>query len=575
MKVVCGSCGAKYSVADDKVAGKTVKIRCKKCSETIVVRGDQGGFDEDEATRVFDYGAEAVWHVVVNGEQQGPFAPPQIGGLISEGKVDAEAYVWKEGFDGWKPLKEVPELAPFAKGGADATAVEADVEADAPAGNAGADLFSGGSKGDAGADLFSGTSKSSAFAAPEDDDGVVASKASPRVTAQDAQMTGQRNENSVLFSLSNLQALASSPKPSGPSPSVASAPTPAAKPAGHAVGEASGLIDIRALASATAAKPAASSGGGGSANIDDLLSMGGASPLAGGLASPLLAPPPAARSRDDDDDDDAPKKSKGSNTGLLIGGGVVLLLLLVAVGGLAYKVMTHQPQVVTVVQQVGAGDGDRGGSNSDSPPGSAGGDTAPAGGGSESAAAGTTGTASTTGTTGRTGTTGTTGRTGTTGTTGRTGTTGTATTGTAATTGTPAREETRTTGGTTGAVDPAQRMREMLSMTGSTTGGTTTMTGGATGGAETGGGAGATPTRAQISAALGPLAGQVRACGGPAGEVASVAVVFASNGSVRSASVGGSLAGTPAAGCIARVVRGAHVPAFTNPSFSVTYPYRL
>ena len=41
MKIVCGSCQAKYSIADEKVAGKVFKIRCKRCSEVIVVRGDQ------------------------------------------------------------------------------------------------------------------------------------------------------------------------------------------------------------------------------------------------------------------------------------------------------------------------------------------------------------------------------------------------------------------------------------------------------------------------------------------------------------------------------------------------------
>src|SRR5690606_22445969 len=29
MKIVCDSCGAKYSIADEKVAGKVFKIRCK------------------------------------------------------------------------------------------------------------------------------------------------------------------------------------------------------------------------------------------------------------------------------------------------------------------------------------------------------------------------------------------------------------------------------------------------------------------------------------------------------------------------------------------------------------------
>ena len=86
MKIVCESCGAKYSIADEKVAGKVFKIRCKKCSAVIVVKGDTP--DGDESTRVYDYGGEAIWHVVVAGEQQGPFAPRQIGELLADGKID-------------------------------------------------------------------------------------------------------------------------------------------------------------------------------------------------------------------------------------------------------------------------------------------------------------------------------------------------------------------------------------------------------------------------------------------------------------------------------------------------------
>ena len=39
MKITCQSCQAKYTIADEKVLGKIVKIRCKKCAATIVVNG--------------------------------------------------------------------------------------------------------------------------------------------------------------------------------------------------------------------------------------------------------------------------------------------------------------------------------------------------------------------------------------------------------------------------------------------------------------------------------------------------------------------------------------------------------
>jgi predicted Zn finger-like uncharacterized protein len=37
MKIACPTCQAKYKLADEKVVGRTVKIRCKGCSETFVV----------------------------------------------------------------------------------------------------------------------------------------------------------------------------------------------------------------------------------------------------------------------------------------------------------------------------------------------------------------------------------------------------------------------------------------------------------------------------------------------------------------------------------------------------------
>jgi len=38
MKIVCEACGARYALADEKVTGKTFKVRCRKCSEVVVVR---------------------------------------------------------------------------------------------------------------------------------------------------------------------------------------------------------------------------------------------------------------------------------------------------------------------------------------------------------------------------------------------------------------------------------------------------------------------------------------------------------------------------------------------------------
>src|SRR6516165_1394456 len=37
MKFVCDNCQAKYQIGDDKVAGKTVRMKCRKCGYNIKV----------------------------------------------------------------------------------------------------------------------------------------------------------------------------------------------------------------------------------------------------------------------------------------------------------------------------------------------------------------------------------------------------------------------------------------------------------------------------------------------------------------------------------------------------------
>lgn len=346
MKIVCDSCGAKYSIADEKVAGKVFKIRCKKCSAVIVVKGDQE--ESDEATRVYDYGSEAVWHVVVGGDQQGPVTPRQLGEMLAAGTIDWEAYVWREGMDGWQAAKDVEPLvnAIMAESeGASAPQAGRASEGQMFAGSSdmGADPFAGGDDGGlsgvlgqaagasaagGGADLFAQASHSPFAGSTADDlpNGHSSSHSSPRVSETEA-MTGQRNENSVLFSLSNLQALATG--------SSSASPSTRPKP-GMAQGEGSGLIDIRALASATQAVAERPTNGSSRDKVEDLLAVGAAGT---GFSAATLAAPVVAEKAD-------------SNKLVLGGMAAAILLLGAAVGYLALR----QPEVpqVAVAGQLAA-----------------------------------------------------------------------------------------------------------------------------------------------------------------------------------------------------------------------------
>jgi predicted Zn finger-like uncharacterized protein len=308
MKIVCDACQAKYSISDDKVQGKVFKIRCKKCSNIIVVRGGAGAAEpapapqQEKDTRVYDYGYdggdhapggdESVWHVVINQDQVGPMTAVQVQQRFASGEIDRETYVWREGFADWLPLAQVDTFTALASSGAAASP-----SARSSGSEAVAAMFGGGEEVVAGrsdpGDLFAAASVG---AARRDDDGgdLFGSKpaaAAPPASQASSKLRGERNENSVLFSLNNLAQLASD-KPVA-APALASSPSSAGVSSGGSGGEGSGLIDIRSMASAYLGGPG---GGGGKpvsagiGSIDDLPVFGG-----GGFSEPAVIVPIAAR----------------------------------------------------------------------------------------------------------------------------------------------------------------------------------------------------------------------------------------------------------------------------------------
>lgn len=334
MKIVCDSCGAKYSIADEKVAGKIFKIRCKKCSSVLEVRGDQtGAHPFDEVNSPKDEAGEPGWYIVVDGEQKGPLPPIQLSQLFAKGSVGLDSYVWREGFGDWKVAGEVPELAQLFGG----AAVRAKAKGaprgsdDTSAFGTGGDLFSEGSREptgevDTSSNVFAGFDESPTptdsegsplVARAQRDSGGALSSIGFGVGAMGSsspqRMTGQRNENSVLFSLSNLQQLASRGGPTTTAARGSRAPGSGASAPPQPGGEGSGLIDIRALAKSTT--PGTRSAP--SQAVDDLLSIG--TGLGGAtLGAPLLGP--------------VSMDSAGDNRWLWIGLAAVAVIAIVGAG---------------------------------------------------------------------------------------------------------------------------------------------------------------------------------------------------------------------------------------------------
>ncbi|CAN5290019.1 hypothetical protein BH09MYX1_BH09MYX1_53300 [soil metagenome] len=551
MKIACQSCQAKYTIADEKVLGKIVKIRCKKCGATIVINGNE----QEGATQAFDAGAQPQaggvydytaggggesWTVNVSDGDQRTMTTPEIIEAYRGGVVNDDTYCWKDGMGDWLPLREVPELASSLAAGPQPSMHAHQSEAppaqhdDQPTQAGFSSLFGGQGGGqDAGASLFGGGAAAPAAAgsAPS-----AARRAGGRAggadlfgtaatagSEQDAMagggeaagggagsMTGQRNENSVLFSLSALTANA--PKEEAP----------------MAQGEGSGLIDIRALSSNMAAA------NNGPKRVDDIMNLGGGGAFSAALAAPVLAPPPA------DVADLSIAQGQGEkkgNTGLILAmvGGLLVFGLIIA-GAIVYVMKP-----------------------------------------------GTTTTTTTTGTTNGTTTTPTDTATG--ATTAPTGTTTVAVNDTAtAPTGTGAKPTTTATGG--GGSHPAT----------TSTGGGTVATATATAAAGSGKcgcaandfncqmacSAGVKPTATATATAAGGsapfdkgaalsslsgIASSLSSCKKPDGPTGSgkVTVTFEPSGAVSKVEfIEGPFGGTAGGGCIAGKFRGAHIPAFSG-----------
>ena len=142
MKFLCDRCKTRYSIGDDRVRGKILKIRCKNCANVITVRE---GMAEAEAEPVAaatgaprrtakpttlappaqvsapTTGAkppaalEEEWYVSIDGEQSGPFSLHEAQRWIGAKPVAADLHCWSEGFDDWLPVDKVSHFRGLRK----------------------------------------------------------------------------------------------------------------------------------------------------------------------------------------------------------------------------------------------------------------------------------------------------------------------------------------------------------------------------------------------------------------------------------------------------------------------------
>jgi predicted Zn finger-like uncharacterized protein len=253
MKITCQACQAKYTIADEKIQGKIAKIRCRKCGATVLVDASGASSPKAESTPA---AASDSWLVSVAEGDQRTMTTQDVVQAFGSSVVTGDTYVWKEGMTDWQPLADMSELMTAIQVGSTSVAVTpssppepefAPVPAAAAAPIAarrepgrigGADLFAGGAVEDEVA-----TSAPSHMLARGGNGSAVSSDLT---NANQAGLTGARDEHSVLFSLSALTG--GTKEAAAP---VAIMPGVAAPPPRN---EDSGLIDLNALAQAQRAR---------------------------------------------------------------------------------------------------------------------------------------------------------------------------------------------------------------------------------------------------------------------------------------------------------------------------------
>jgi predicted Zn finger-like uncharacterized protein len=167
MKFVCDRCQTKYSIADEKVRGKILKVRCKSCANIITVREEAAARRPSAAAAPVGSAAPAptgsaprstvvsapvaepsgrvtpsapvrpptplaspaverrsatrppvppaddgvAWYMALDGNRTGPFSRRQLLDHIALLPKDADLHVWNERLGAWKPPMDVPVLA--------------------------------------------------------------------------------------------------------------------------------------------------------------------------------------------------------------------------------------------------------------------------------------------------------------------------------------------------------------------------------------------------------------------------------------------------------------------------------
>jgi predicted Zn finger-like uncharacterized protein len=112
IKVQCGSCRARYGIPEERVRGRILKLRCKKCGNIIEVTGEVTA--GEVSTSVIERGRK-LWFLVIKRQRVGPMTEQEVRERFERGEVKGKTYAWRQGFTKWDRLRNISEFKGLAE----------------------------------------------------------------------------------------------------------------------------------------------------------------------------------------------------------------------------------------------------------------------------------------------------------------------------------------------------------------------------------------------------------------------------------------------------------------------------
>ncbi len=106
----CDRCKTRYTIADERVRGKVLKIRCKNCASVITVRG-RAASEAEEPQGAAKAGGPPPWFLSVGGIQHGPMSLAEAMAWVAQREPTELIYGWTEGFEAWRSVDELDDFA--------------------------------------------------------------------------------------------------------------------------------------------------------------------------------------------------------------------------------------------------------------------------------------------------------------------------------------------------------------------------------------------------------------------------------------------------------------------------------